>query len=180
MSAKNLKNKKSQKSNSKLIIIGVVLALAAIAIFVLEPLLTKKSETDSIMEEYVFKKEGELKFLDSLKNEKVKINIEIADDNLQRQLGLMFRKEMNEFNGMLFIFDVEEPQSFWMHNTFIPLDMMFVDANNKIVTIQHAVQTLSDQSYASTKPAKYVVEVNLGFTEKYDIKEGDYISFTKL
>ena len=78
---------------------------------------------------------------------------------------------------MLFIFPHEEMQSFWMRNTFIPLDILFVNANYEIVTIHRDTETTSDQSYPSTEKAQYVVEVNAGYCDKYMIKEGDRIVF---
>jgi len=83
--------------------------------------------------------------------------------------------EMNQ--GMLFIFPEEEIRSFWMRNTYISLDMIFVNADKKIVTIHKNTKTLSDQSYASTEPAQYVVEVCAGFSDKYSIKTGDKINW---
>ena len=124
---------------------------------------------------YTFKKEGELTFTDSLGNTKIKIDLEIADNEYERQLGLMSRKSMGENQGMLFIFQYERMQSFWMRNTLIPLDMMFVNKDNKIITIHKNTETLSAQSYPSTAPAIYVVEVVGGFTDKYNIVIGDKI-----
>ena len=91
----------------------------------------------------------------------------------------MFRKHMQENRGMLFVFPKEGIQSFWMHNTYIPLDMIFVNAKDKIVTIQNADKTLSDQTYSSIKPAQYVIEVNQGFSKKHGLKVGDKISWLK-
>jgi uncharacterized protein len=128
-------------------------------------------------EEYMFKKEGELVIADSTGSPKIKIDIEIADTDFDRQLGLMMRKSMEENQGMLFIFPGEEVQSFWMRNTFIPLDMIFINADKSIVNIRKNTQPLSDNSYASSAPAQYVLEVNAGFTDKYNITEGDKISY---
>ena len=64
-----------------------------------------------------------------------------------------------------------------MRNTLISLDMIFVNAQKEIVTIHKNTKILSDQSYPSTKPAMYVIEVVAGFTDKYNIKEGDKISW---
>ncbi len=139
--------------------------------------LTKKKTTDS---EYMFKKQGTLTFIDSTGNVKTKIDIQIADNEFDRELGLMFRKSMLENQGMLFIFPNETIQNFWMRNTFIPLDMIFINSKREIVTIRHADKTLSDQTYSSTAPAQYVLEVNLGFANKYDIKVGDKITWERI
>lgn len=127
----------------------------------------------------MFRKDGTLTFVDSLNNVKAKIDIQIAATDFDRGLGLMYRKHMDENQGMLFIFNKEDIQNFWMRNTFIPLDMIFVNSKKEIVTIQHADQTLSDQTYSSTAPAQYVIEVNLNFTDKFNIKVGDKINWTK-
>lgn len=130
------------------------------------------------VEYYTFTKEGELVFTDSLGNTKIKIDIEFAAEEYERQLGLMNRTEMKENQGMLFIFPDETFQSFWMRNTLISLDMMFINSNKEIVTIHKNTKVLSDQSYPSSKQSTYVVEVVGGFCEKYGIKEGDKISWT--
>ena len=175
---KNQKPQKIQKQRKlhwyDVTIIFVV--AAGIIYFLFSQNLFNKNITDT---DYVFKKEGTLAFTDSLGNVKTRIDIQIADNEYDRELGLMFRKHMQENRGMLFIFPQEGIQSFWMHNTYIPLDMIFVNAQDKIVTIQNADKTLSDQTYSSIKPAQFVIEVNLGFAKKYGLKVGDKISWIK-
>jgi uncharacterized membrane protein (UPF0127 family) len=124
---------------------------------------------------YNFKKEGELTFTDSTGKEITKIDIEIADTDYDRQLGLMNRKSMEENQGMLFIFPTERLQSFWMLNTLFSLDMLFINSNKEIVSIHKNTTPTSQQSYPSSKPAIYVVEVVAGFTDNHNIKEGDKI-----
>ena len=82
---------------------------------------------------------------------------------------------MEENQGMLFIFPADAMQSFWMRNTLISLDMIFINSNKKIVTIHKNTKVLSDQSYPSTSPARYVLEVNAGFTAKHNIQVGDQV-----
>ena len=107
----------------------------------------------------------------------IKIKVEVADDNSEREIGLMFRKNLDENSGMLFVFDEENYQTFWMKNTLIPLDIIFIDNNFKIVDIKHAVPCKEEpcEIYSSGKPAKYVLEVNGNFTTKKNIKIGDNI-----
>ncbi len=81
---------------------------------------------------------------------------------------------------MLFIMDREEIQSFWMLNTYISLDILFVDAEKRIVTIRPDTTPQSLDSVASDKPALYVVEVNAGFCKKHGISTGDRIEFELL
>jgi hypothetical protein len=157
---------------SYIIIIGII--IIGFILFLILPNLINNNENNKY---YSFTKEGELTFYDSSNVKKVTIDIEIANTDYERQLGLMNRKEMGDKQGMLFIFPLEEQQSFWMRNCLFSQDMIFVNGDNRIVTIHKNTKVLSDQSYPSSAPAKYVVEVNAGFTEKYNVKEGDKISW---
>jgi uncharacterized protein len=182
--AKKRSNKQTTKSQpvkkriKPIYKVVAVVALLALVFFLAFPGIFKKERP---VDPYAFKKEGELTFYTDSKPV-VKIDIEIADTEYERQLGLMKRKSMEENHGMLFIFPDETVRSFWMRNTFIPLDMIFVNTNNEIVTIHKNTRVLSDSSYPSSAPAVYVVEVVGGFTDKYNISEGDKISWmgTKL
>jgi len=126
-----------------------------------------------------FKKQGEVYFQDSLKNLKKKIDVEIAETDETRHLGLMYRENMAEEQGMLFLFPQEEFQSFFMKNTIMPLDIMFINKKKQIVKIHKRTEPYSEKSLPSLKPSMYVVEVNAGFSDKYNIKEGDYIDWRK-
>jgi len=126
-----------------------------------------------------FTKEGELSFLKSDSSLIVKIDIEIADDDLQREKGLMYRKQMDMLTGMLFIFEDEDYRSFWMKNTFLPLDIIYLDAGRRIVRIHENTPPQSQQSIPSDHPARYVVEVIAGFTALYEIKLGDRMVFER-
>jgi uncharacterized membrane protein (UPF0127 family) len=104
----------------------------------------------------------------------------IADSDSTRSKGLMFRKELPENQAMLFIFDKEGPYGFWMKNTFIPLDIIWVSRDKEIVDIHAgALPCQKDPCRVITPrlPAKYVVEVNAGFTEKHKVKIGDKVRF---
>jgi uncharacterized protein len=138
------------------------------------------SSNDKRGEAYMFKKDGELIFLDSLDNVKAKIEVEIADTEYRRQLGLMVRTDMEANQGMLFIFPDETFRSFWMRNTNIPLDMIFVNSQKQIVTIHKNTTPLAETSYPSTAPAQFVVEVLAGFTDTYGIQEGDKIHWMEM
>ena len=175
---RKISEKKQIKKNYKPIIqktiIGLVLIIIA-GFFVYNNLIKK---TEPAMEYYTFTKEGELVLSDSLGNAKVKIDIEIANTDYDQQLGLMKRVSMGEKQGMLFILSSDEMRSFWMRNTLISLDMIFMGSNKKIVTIHKNTKILSNQSYPSTSPAQYVLEVNAGFTDKYKVNVGDVISWS--
>lgn len=154
-----------------------VIAVLALIIFLAFPDLTKQHDND---DEYHFTKEGELTFYSADSVKKVTIDIEIANTEFERELGLMKRKSMEENQGMLFIFPEEKMQSFWMRNTLISLDMIFVSAQKEIVTIRKNTKVLSDQSYPSTKPAMYVIEVDAGFSDNHNLKVGDKISWKEM
>lgn len=126
----------------------------------------------------VFRKDGELRFLNGKTNKVItQINIEVANDYAEREQGLMYRDSMAENNGMLFLMETEEPQTFWMKNTIISLDIIYVDADKRIVSISRNCKPQSLDQIPSAKPALYVVEVVAGYTAKYGIKTGDVISF---
>lgn len=176
MAQKKKKQDKTEAKKPALKKFGVIILLLAVAIFfIINNFVTKESDPE--VRYYTFKKEGELVFSDSLGNMKVKIDIEIADNEYKRQLGLMNRKSMDEHQGMLFIFNENTLRSFWMLNTLIPLDIIFVNPDKSIVNIHRNTTPLSQQSYPSTEPAIYVVEVVGGFCDKYNINAGDKISW---
>jgi uncharacterized membrane protein (UPF0127 family) len=118
------------------------------------------------------KGEGELQFLRQDGSIAVSISIEIADTAEARIKGLMERWSLPELHGMLFIFDSPEIQRFWMHNTPLSLDMIFVDENRRILNMAESTTPMSKQTYGSRGPAKYVVEVRAGFSKRHGIEEG--------
>ena len=126
-----------------------------------------------------FTKEGELVFYQSDSSKIVRIDIEIADDDAQREKGLMFRRHLDENHGMLFIFAGEEPRSFWMKNTWIPLDIIYLNGNKRVVKIWENTTPLSEISIPSEKPAQYVLEVNAGFCARYGITKSAWMVFSR-
>ncbi len=123
-----------------------------------------------------FVKEGEVTFLKNGQPYK-KIEVEIAENEAERAKGLMFRSSIPDSAGMLFIFERSEPQGFWMKNTSIPLDIIYVGSDKKIVSIAENTKPFSEESIPSMGNAQYVVEVNAGFTKRNNILSGDVISF---
>ncbi len=111
-------------------------------------------------------------------NGKIKVEVEIADSPEERAAGLMFRESLGENSGMLFIFDDEKTRSFWMKNTLIPLDMVFISEDLEIIDIKYAVPCREDQciSYVSKEPAEYVLEVNGNFTVRNSIAIGNMVN----
>jgi len=105
------------------------------------------------------------------------IEVEVARSNYEHAKGLMDRTSLPHHQGMLFVFDSMAPRSFWMRNTRISLDIIYIDDKKKIVSIQKNAVPMSDNSLPSEGPAQYVVEVNAGFTDLYQIKPGDSLTF---
>ena len=110
-------------------------------------------------------------------NKKIKVNVEIADDKTEQEKGLMFRNSLDKSSGMLFVFDHENQYAFWMKNTLIPLDMMFINKNMEIIDIKNAMPCKADPCplYDPSHLVLYVLEVNGGFAAKYNISVGDKI-----
>ncbi len=114
----------------------------------------------------------------SHRDEGATVYVEVAATEAERARGLMNRSYLPSDQGMLFIFQDEDVRNFWMWQTHIPLDMIFVSADKRIVYIRDDVQpclTNNCPSYGSMYPAKYVVEVNGGFCKQNQVYEGQYI-----
>lgn len=156
----------------------VLIGLAVAAIIVK---LVKKEETrieSSGAIDIPFTKQGELWFVRANGADTITtIDIEVANDDASRARGLMYRNSLPSNAGMLFIQDAEYIQSFWMKNTYISLDMIFVNRDKKIVTIQANTEPLREWNYSSTEPALYVVETNAGFCQQHQINVGDMVEF---
>lgn len=170
------KKKKNNRSIYLIVLLAVTIGLAVY--FLLKP--DSKSgisdQTETV--DIPFRNQGELFFTSQQNGDTLAgIEIEVADNDQLRARGLMYRRTLPENAGMLFIQGMEEMQSFWMKNTYIPLDILFVNANKEIVTIHANTTPLKEWNYASTKPALYVVEVNAGFSGRHGIGTGDRIEF---
>jgi YVTN family beta-propeller protein len=105
-----------------------------------------------------------------------RVFVEVPDELEEFARGLMFRNHLPWNAGMLFAFNEEEPQTFTMKNTLIPLDMIFIESNSKIIDIKENVPPCKQEecpSYPSREPAQYVLEVNAGFVQEKGVKVGD-------
>ena len=125
----------------------------------------------------MFRKDGELTFTSAEGKVLATIDIEVADDQEKRSAGLMGRPSMRDHDGMLFIFENPQPLSFWMMNTMIPLDMLFIDTHKTVITLHRNTTPYTTDSYSSTSDGQYVVEVNGGFCDRYGIDVGAIISW---
>ena len=166
-----LKNKKTNAgflNRKNFIIIAIVLA-AFIASFFL--FFKKPGEPQWV-------KEGEVTFLSNDSRQQIaKIEVEVASEPTERSQGLMFRSKMDEDKGMLFIFPQMDMQSFWMKNTIISLDILFIDSKGVINTIHRNTMPYSEKGLPSKQKSQFVIEVNAGFCQRHNINEGDLIEY---
>jgi hypothetical protein len=145
-------------------------------------LVSCREETKTAIETapVTFKKEGELSmYKGGTDSVLVRLDIEIADSDYETQTGLMYRDAMKAQQGMLFIFEEEAMHSFYMKNTKIPLDLLFIDHDMKLASTTENAQPLDESGITSRVPIQYVLEVNAGMVAKWGLKAGDSISFTR-
>jgi len=107
-------------------------------------------------------------------NQEVRFRVRIADNLLSRSVGLMFRRHMGEDEGMLFLYENPEYRSFWMKQTNIPLDIIFINKEMKIINIEEADPCRESpcKRYHSRGRARYVLEINKGLSKKFGFKKG--------
>lgn len=125
-----------------------------------------------------FKKEGVLQLKKASSDSIIKtLDIEIADNEYETQTGLMYRTELGTNQGMLFIFPDMQMRSFYMKNTKIPLDIIYIDNDKKIVSFQKNARPYDERSLPSEAPAKYVLEISAGLSDEWQLEVGDKIEF---
>jgi len=100
------------------------------------------------------------------------LNVEIADTQEKREMGLKFRNSFGEVDGMFFVFSVEDSHGFWMKDTSIPLDLIFFNSDKKVVDIFKNMSVFSEETRYPKLPCLFVLEVEAGFCEKYGVVEG--------
>ena len=169
---------------NRVIAIALLLAFGAWLVFTILP---SGKSTKSIKKphparvEPSFTKEAELAVLDSTGVDTiVALDIELAESTAEIQYGMMHRKSMDKNTGMLFLMPQERPQSFYMKNTYVSLDIIFINSQNKIVSIQKNAEPLNERSLPSEGPASMVLEVKGGLSDELGLKKGDKISWNRL
>lgn len=125
-----------------------------------------------------FTKEGEAFFPPSrLRDTLLQLDMEVANTEYETETGLMYRSKMDEKQCMLFLFEESEPRAFWMKNTYIPLDIIFIGSDKRIVSIQKNAAPLNEKSLPSDAPAQYVLEVKGGFCDRHNVQAGDFVDW---
>ena len=123
-----------------------------------------------------FNKEGELSvYRGGTDSVLVRLDVEIADTDYETQTGLMYRDAMKAQQGMLFIFEEEAMHSFYMKNTKIPLDLLFIDHEMKVATIEENAQPMDESGISSRVAVQYVLEANAGMAARWGVQPGDSI-----
>jgi hypothetical protein len=105
------------------------------------------------------------------------LRVELADTDEERIRGLMFRKSLGAKEGMLFLFDQDNVSPFWMKNTYLPLDILFINSNHEIVDIKEGNPPLSEELIRPNAPYRLALEVNAGFAKEYKLEPGDRVVF---
>lgn len=140
----------------------------------------ENAETTILTREVNFIKEGELTLIKT-ENDSIlaQLDIEIADDAYQTETGLMYRRSMPNNQGMLFIFKDERFRSFYMKNTEFSLDIIYINSQKEIESIQENAQPFNKKSLPSTGPVQFVLEVNAGLSEQWKLEKGDKVEWTR-
>ena len=107
----------------------------------------------------------------------MRVGLEVVDTPAARERGLMYRSSMPEDHGMLFVFPDDVVRSFWMKNTLIPLDMLFIDAEGRIVGIHADAVPLTTTPRSAGVASRYVLETNGGWAGRHGVRAGDRVEF---
>jgi len=157
----------------------IVLALVSTTFLGLSGCTSEDTENSAVQTDIAFTPEGVLDFVRPDSSIISRIIIELAETQEEQAQGLMYRRSLPDRGGMLFVDAEESMRSFWMKNTPLALDIIFVDANGKIVNIVKRTTPYSEDFIESTGPAQFVVEVRAGFTDRYGITEDDRITWRR-
>jgi uncharacterized membrane protein (UPF0127 family) len=118
--------------------------------------------------------------IETASGQKHRFNVELATTPPQIAQGLMFRRQMAPDSGMLFIFERPDPATFWMKNTYIPLDMIFIGPDGRILNIAERTIPLTETPVPAAGPTRAVLEVNGGTSSRLGIKPGDRVRHSSL
>jgi len=136
-------------------------------------------EPPSVNPKYDFRLDGNLDIIAKDGKVKASIDIEIVAKEEEVIRGLKYRDTMAANQGMLFIFSSPYYYDFWMQDTYLPLDMLFINTDETIFQIHENAQPFSEERISPTQPNSYVLELNAGIAQKLNIETGDKISWQK-
>ncbi|HCM15389.1 MAG: DUF192 domain-containing protein [Candidatus Cloacimonadales bacterium] len=128
---------------------------------------------------YSFRKDGTLQIHSATGILKAEFDIEIVESQSELAQGLKYRESMAETQGMLFIFEQIDYHSFWMQDTYLSLDMIFIDHYNKIINIAKNTTPFSEDPIFPEKPNQYVLELLAGTTDKLNITDTDEVTWQR-
>jgi uncharacterized membrane protein (UPF0127 family) len=175
----NRPDKKPVPSYKKQLYLGLLFLLLAIIAAVTIVLLPDTAANQPSSDSYVFKKQGMASFYDKDGSPKCSFEIEIAETPEQQKLGLMYRDSMAVNQGMLFPYAAPTSPSFWMKDTYLPLDIIFIGADSTIVSLSKNTTPFSEERINPKAPAQFVLEINAGLSQKLNLSEGDKFSWKK-
>lgn len=173
------------KNRNRIIALVLLLAFGAWLVFTILPsggsTGPKSGSKPSVTRaEPPFTKEGELAILDSAGADTiVHLDIELAESMAEIQYGMMYRKSMDPNTAMLFLMGQERPQSFYMKNTYVSLDIIYINDAMEIVSIQRNAEPLNEKSLPSEGAASMVLEVKGGLSDQLGIGKGNKIRWTR-
>ncbi|MCL1827544.1 MAG: DUF192 domain-containing protein [Candidatus Cloacimonetes bacterium] len=147
---------------------------AIVCCFILLIFMPSCSKKEITQKEVLFAKDTVLKIITSQQKE-YEFEVELAISDYQRERGMMYRNKIEENQGMLFVFKREDTLSFWMKNTYVSLDIIFIDKELHIVDIAENAFPLSEENIQSKEPAMYAFEVKGGLSRKLGINKGDKV-----
>jgi hypothetical protein len=135
-------------------------------------------EKEMKSKDWTFKNDASLYLINQSNDTLKRLQIKLADTDYSIQLGMMFRDELSEDQGMLFIFDEATPRSFYMKNTEVPLDIIYITTDKRIDSYALNAQPKDETLLKSKGAARYVLEVKAGMFDKWGLKENDFMSYS--
>jgi uncharacterized membrane protein (UPF0127 family) len=137
------------------------------------------SDGEAVARDIAFRRDGTLTFVRADGSPITTIDVEIAETDSARARGLMGRRRMGYDRGMLFLFDEPNTNPFWMRDTPMPLDIVFVAPDSEVVNIARRTMPFSDERVHPAAPKQFVVEVRAGFADRYGLTDSTRIRWTR-
>jgi len=172
------------KSQLKVIVFSIILLVLFLSMYVLKGFkptakINSRPEVSVGKHGNDFNLKGRISFYSEASDSITSIYVEIADNDREREKGLMYRENIPDTVGMLFIYPEEGQRSFWMRNTPSSLDIIYADSQFRIVKIYENTPPNSDELLPSGDEAQYVVETKAGFCARYGILQGNFLKYEK-